>query len=128
MTTVKGFPAERAVLKRLEEMLGKRLMTGRKNRTLVVGYRSNGEEIKHEFDIVSEDRSVIGEVKSDRYSPKAHANTRLPRVLCACRYLELINAPRKLLILTDQKMYEKIKHDLDGLVKNNIEIMHVELS
>src|SRR5437016_3707192 len=74
---LKGLEAEKIVRKNLEKVF-KRLLS---KRTLVVGVRSSGEEIKHEFDLVSEDKSIVGEVKSDKYTEKHHENTRLPRIL-----------------------------------------------
>ncbi|MBL7186208.1 MAG: hypothetical protein ISS70_07760 [Phycisphaerae bacterium] len=123
----KGFDDERKVRNRIEEELQKKFYTGRNDRTLTVGHRSNGEAIKHEFDIVSEDKSIIGEVKSDKYTKKAHANTRFPRILAACRYLEIIPAARKMLIFTNEKTYKVMQHDLDGLISSDIEIIHINV-
>jgi len=125
-TIPKGFVAERIVRKLLEDKFQKKFYTRRRDRTLIVGHRSNGEEIKHEFDLVSEDKSIIGEVKSDKYTKKAHSNTRLPRMLAACRYLELIKAKKKLFVLTNEEMHEIIKHDLDGLINPDIKIIYID--
>ena len=126
-TNPKGFDAERKVRKRLEERFQKKLYTGRNDRTLIVGHRSNGEAIKHEFDIVTEGKSIIGEVKSYKYTKKAHANTRFPRVLEACRYLEMIPAARKMLVFTNKETYKVMQHDLDGLISSDIEIIHINV-
>jgi len=123
----KGFPAERKVRNRLERKFKKKFYTKRTDRTLIVGHRSNGEAIKHEFDLVSEDKRVIGEVKSDKYTKKAHANTRFPRVLAACRYLEMIPAEKKMLVFTNEETYKVMQHDLDGLINSEIEIIHINL-
>lgn len=122
----KGFVAERIVRDLLGDRFQKKFYTKRGDRTLIVGHRSNGEEIKHEFDLVSEDKSIIGEVKSDKYTKKAHSNTRLPRMLGACRYLELVKAKKKLLVLTNKEMHEIMKHDLDGLINSDIEIIYFD--
>jgi len=121
-----GLEAERIVRNRLEYKLQKKFYTKRRDRTLIVGHRSNGEEIKHEFDLVSEDKSIIGEVKSDKYTKKHHSNTRLFRMLGACKYLELVKAKKKLLVLTNKKMHEVIKHDLDGLINPDIKIIYFD--
>jgi hypothetical protein len=123
----KGLVAERIVRNILEENVKKHFYTRRKDRTLIVGYRSNGEAIKHEFDLVSEDKTIIGEVKSDKYTKKHHSNTRLFRILGACKYLELIKTEKKVLILTDKEMHEIIKHDLDGLISPAIEIIFINI-
>jgi len=125
-TMPKGLVAERIVRNLLEDKFQKKFFTKKKDRTLIVRHRSNGEEIKHEFDLVSEDKSIIGEVKSDKYTKKHHSNTRLPRMLGACRYLELIKAKEKLLVLTNKEMYEIIKHDLDGLISPDIKIIYID--
>ncbi len=126
-TAPKGLVAERMVRNLLEEKFQKKFYTRRKDRTLIVGYRSNGEEIKHEFDLVSEDKNIIGEVKSAKYTKKHHSNTRLFRILGACKYLELVKAKKKLLVLTNKKMHEIIKHDLDGLITPNIEVSYMDI-
>jgi hypothetical protein len=123
----KGLEAERVVRNALETALQMKFFKKRKERTLVVAVRSNGEEIKHEFDLVSQNRRIVGEVKSDKYTEKHHRNTRLFRILGACKYLELIKADRKLLALTNKEMHEKIKHDLDGLISKDIEIIYVNI-
>lgn len=123
----KGLAAERLVRDLLADKFQKKFYTGRTDRTLIVGQRSNGELIRHEFDLVSEDKSIIGEIKSDKYTKKAHVNTRLPRILGACKYLEMIPAEKKMLILTNEEMYKVMKHDLDGLISLDIEIMYINL-
>lgn len=125
--TPMGFIAERMVRSLLGEKFKKRFYTGRIDRTLVVGQRSNGELIKHEFDLVSEDKTIIGEVKSDKYTKRAHSNTRFFRILGVCKYLEMIAAEKKMLILTNEEMYKVMKHDLDGLISSDIEIIHINL-
>ena len=123
----KGFDAERKVRNILKNKFQKKFYTKRTNRTLIISHRSNGETIKHEFDLVSEDKSIIGEVKSYKYTKKAHANTRFPRTLEACRYLEMITAEKKVLVLTNEKTYKVMQHDLDGLISSDIEIIHINV-
>lgn len=122
----KGFEAERIVRERLQRKLRKRFYTGGRDRTLIVAYRSNGKEIRHEFDLVSEDKSIVGEIKSDKYTEKAHRSTRLPRMLMACRYLELVKAKKKLFVLSNKEMYEVLKRDLDGLISPEIQIIYCD--
>jgi hypothetical protein len=124
---LKGLAAEKVVREKLGKLIRRDFLKKREERTLVVGRRSNGEEIKHEFDLVSDDKSIVGEVKSDKYTEKHHANTRLPRILGACRFLELIKAERKILVLTNKTMHQKIRSDLDGLIKSDIEIIHMNI-
>ncbi len=124
----KGFVAERMVRSILEKKLNKIFYTRRTDRTLIVGQRSTGELISHEFDLVSEDKTIIGEVKSDKYTKKAHGSTRFFRILGACKYLEMIKAKKKILVLTEKEMYKVMKHSLDGVINPDIEIIHINLN
>ncbi len=120
-----GFVVERMIRNKFEKKFRKKFYTRRSDRTLVVGKRSTGELIKHEFDLVSEDKSIIGEVKSYKHTKKAHGNTRFPRIVCACKYLEMIKAKKKMLILTDKETHKVMKYDLDGIINSDIEIVHM---
>ena len=128
ISTPKGFVAERMARDILEKKLNKKFYTRRTDRTLIVGKRSTGELIRHEFDLVSEDKSIVGEIKSDKYTKKAHGSTRFFRILGACKYLEMIKAEKKILVLTEKEMHKVIKHDLDGVINSNIEIIHINLN
>jgi len=81
----------------------------------------------HEFDLASDDCSIVGEVKSDKYTEKGYATIRFPRAILACRYLELVEATKKLMVFTDRKFYQRFKQDADGLLIDNIEIRLVEI-
>lgn len=78
----------------------------------------------HEFDFVSPDQKIVGEIKSYKYTKKAQANTRLPRVMMDCWYLSLVKAEIKLLVLTDEKFYEEFKKDSDGLLPPSIKVCY----
>ena len=77
---IRGFEAEKIVRMKLAASLQVKFAYSMTERILVVAYRSTGKPVKHEFDLVSEDKRIIGEVKSYKYTKKAHSNTRLPRV------------------------------------------------
>jgi hypothetical protein len=126
-SNLKGLEAEKKVRIILERKFRKKFYTRRIDRTLIIGHRSNGEAIKHEFDLVSENQSIIGEVKSDKYTKKAHHNTRFPRILAACKYLEMFPAEKKLLIFTNEKTYKVMQHDLDGLISSDLEIIYINI-
>lgn len=125
---IRGFLAEKIARRKLEKQLQAKFAVGRSNRTIVVAYRSNGQPVNHEFDLVSENGQILGEIKSDKYTQRAHANTRLPRMLLACRYSELASARRKLFVLTNRQMYERLKIDLGGIVDSQIEILFVDVN
>jgi hypothetical protein len=111
---------EEKVRKILSKKYGKSLT----KRKLIVAYRSDGKPVKHEFDIVSADEMIVGEVKSDKYTKKAYHNTRFPRLLTACFYLNKTEAKKKLLVLTNETLYDHFKKDMDGLI-SDIEIMNI---
>jgi thiamine kinase-like enzyme len=124
---ISGFVAERRARERLQRELRVEFASSRADRTLIVGHRSTGEAIKHEFDLVSSDGRIVGEIKSDKYTKRAQASTRLPRMLAASKYLELVSAERKLLVLTNRRMHKILKHDLDGIINKQIEVCYVDV-
>lgn len=99
-------------------------VTFNKRRLTLEKRKRDGSPKKHEFDIVSPDRQIVGEIKSYKYTPKAQANTRLPRVMMDCLYLSLVSAKTKLMVLTDKEFYDKFKEDSDGLLPEEIKIIH----
>ena len=115
-------PSEKEDIAReiLKRELGKRL----EKRTLRVGPL----EVPHEFDLVSEDGGVVGEVKTDGYDRKTFRTTRFPRAMLACRYLELANAPTKLVVFTDSGFYENFVKEARGLLLKPITAFCVSLS
>ncbi len=102
---------------KVRELLGKEFGVGfiKKRLSLRTG-------ILHEFDLVSHDGKIVGEVTSAKHTEKAYPNTRFPRAMLACRYLEMVDAERKLMIFTDKQFYENFKEDSQGLLFGNIEI------
>jgi len=115
---------------RIREILSRELNTHVRKGKLVIGYRSDGSAIVHEFDIVAktEEGLIIGEVKASRYGTEARfITTKFHRVLTACVYLGKVKAVRKLLILTERKFYERFKEESDGLIDNDIELRLMEL-
>jgi hypothetical protein len=115
---------------RIREILSREFNTQVRKGKLVIGYRSDGSAIVHEFDIVAktEEGLIIGEVKASRYGTEARfITTKFHRVLTACLYLGKVKAARKLLILTERKFYERFKEQSDGLIDNDTEVRLIEL-
>ena len=85
---------------------------------------------KHEFDLVAQtqDGRIVGEIKTDKHTDKGYLTTRFPRAMLACRYLELVDAKKKLMVFTDEQFYQRFEQDSEGLLMDNIEIMLVKLS
>jgi len=124
----KGHSAEEAVRKVLE----RELRTPLHKRKLTIGKKSNGEEIKKEFDLVSDDEKIIVEVKSfklgnEKTKKRGYTTTRKWRLIGACFYLGKVKkAKKRILALTDRELFKQFRDDMDGLL-NNIEIRYVPL-
>jgi len=118
-------PAEKEALVRntLSQMYP--VLLEKKNLPSRIG-RSDGSVKWLEFDLVSEDGKIVGEVKSQRYNHKARGNTLIPRAMLDCHRLGLVEAERKLMIFTDRAYYEAFREDSDGLIEG-IEILLVEV-
>lgn len=89
-----------------------------KKRKLVVGYDSKNKPQIHEFDLVSDDMSVIGEIKSGKKSRGNYLGA-----LTDCFLLTKIEAKKKLLILTDKEFYTYFKVYSEGIIPSNIDVM-----
>lgn len=105
---------ERLVRRRLEKMFGVRLQ----KRKLVVGYDSNGKPQIHEFDVVSDDMSIIGEIKSGKCTGSNYNSA-----LVDCLYLSKVKTKSKMLILTNREFYEHFKDKSEGIIGKDICVM-----
>lgn len=103
---------ERVVGKRLGEMYG----TQFRKRKLIIGNRSKGEPQIHEFDLVSENGNIVGEVKSGMRS-----RTNYNLALVDCFYLSKIKANVKLMVFTDKELYNYFRDKSRGLVSDNVQ-------
>lgn len=106
--------AERLIRDFLERMFGISL----EKRRLVIGYDSRNKPQIHEFDVVADDLSIVGEIKSGRKSRGNYL-----RALSDCLFLTKIKARKKLLILTNKEFYAYFKVRSEGVIPNNIELM-----
>lgn len=111
---MKPSDTERLIRSFVGEMLGVSL----KKHKLVIGYDSKNKPQIHEFDLVSDDMSIIGEIKSGR---KSRGN--FLGALSDCLFLTKVKAKKKLLILTDKEFYAHFKVRSEGVVSKNIEII-----
>jgi hypothetical protein len=71
----------------------------------------------HEFDFVSDDGNIVGEIKSTAKDYKP--------VLADCVYLSKIEARKKLIILTNSQFYRLFKRKYEGAIPNDIEVMFI---
>ena len=95
-----------------------------KRRLTLQRKKHDGSAKRHEFDLVSPDQRIVGEVKSYKYTRKAQANTRFPRMMLDCWYLTLVKADIKLMILTDETFYKEFQKNSNGLLPPSIKIFH----
>ncbi len=102
---------EHIARKKLEEMLGVSLP----KRKLVVGYDSKRFPKIHEFDLVSDDKQIIGEITS---TTRAFDGT-----LRNCIFLSKIKAKKKILVLTDKKFYESFRLKYEGILSRDVEVL-----
>ena len=113
---------------KVRNILSKRLRKELTKQRLVIGSRSSGELIKRAFDVVSNDLSVIGEIKSSKMtSENAYTSTRKWRLFGDCLFLRKCKAKKKLFVLTDKKLYLRFKKDSDGLIDKKIEIIYIPI-
>ena len=105
---------ERIIRYFLEKMFGVSL----KKRKLVIGYDSKNKPQIHEFDIVSDDMDIVGEIKSGRKSRSNYIGA-----LSDCLLLDRVKAEKKLLILTNKDFYGYFKEKSEGVISHNIEII-----
>lgn len=105
--------------KKLEEMFGALLP----KRKLIIGYDSEGFPKLHQFDLVSKDLRILGEIKSGRNIAMTFKGA-----LNDCFYLSKVEAKRKVLVLTDKGFYTYFKEKADGLIPNDIEVIFVQVS
>jgi len=112
----------------VRQVLGKKLNTSFEKKKLLIGYKSNGTLKEHEFDLVSSDGKIIGEVKTFKpLKGGGRPSGKIDTTFQACYLLEKVIAQRKLLVLTDKKFYEIFKKESDGIVSKDIEILHVSV-
>lgn len=83
---------------------------------------------QHNFDVVSEDRMIIGGIKanSPRGDGKAGGGV-INSVFTELYFLSLVKAKKKLLILTNKGFYELFKKRSSGQVLPDTEIIYCQL-
>lgn len=83
----------------------------------------------HKFDIVSLDKSIIGDIKSSqiRKNGKVGAGT-IKSAFFDIYMLTLIKAKKKIMVFTDTEFYNLFKRRSVGKIPPDIEIILIELS
>jgi len=110
---------EQRVREALEEEFGRKLP---KRRVSIGNYT-------HEFDLFSEDGTVVGEVKSGRDLDRNNKikSYRFAELCLDCLYLMSVKAQKKLFVLTNKEMFDAFKRMIVGLPIKHIEFKLVEL-
>ncbi len=106
---------ERIARKKLEEMFGISLP----KRKLVVGYDPKNFPKIHEFDLVSDNRQIVGEITS---TTRAYDSA-----LRNCVFLSKIEAEKKILVLTNKKFYQSFRSKYEGILPRGVEVLLLNL-
>ena len=92
-----------------------------------VGRRADGGVRQHLFDLVAENRSLIGEIRTYTMGESGGRPAgKFAHCYAACLFLFRSKARRKVLILTDQAFFARFSRESEGLVEG-IEIIHVPI-
>lgn len=111
------------VRRRLEAVEGQPLPQGR----VGVGRKDDGTQRLHTFDLVSENRGVVGEVRTYTLGDSAGRPAgRFAHCYAACLFLFRTRAKRKILVLTDHAFWSRFRREGEGLLEG-IEVIHVPI-
>ncbi|CAA9589570.1 MAG: hypothetical protein AVDCRST_MAG18-4667 [uncultured Thermomicrobiales bacterium] len=111
------------VRRRVEAQEGLSLPEGR----APVGRRADGTQRQHVFDLVAENRSLIGEIRTYTLGESGGRPAgKFAHCYAACLFLFRSKARRKVLILTDRPFWSRFRRESEGLVEG-IEIIHVPI-
>jgi len=93
-----------------------------------VGRRADGGVRQHLFDLVAENRSLVGEIRTYTMGESGGRPAgKFAHCYAACLFLFRSKARRKVLILTDQVFWARFSRESEGLVEG-IEILHVPVA
>jgi len=109
--TMKPCSIEKLVREKLGEMFG----TEFRKSKLITGHDSKKRPQLHEFDLISENMDIIGEIKSGKCT-----RTNYNLALVDCLYLSKIKARTKLMVFTDKELYEYFRDNSEGVISKDI--------
>jgi len=113
--------------KRVRKILSEKYKHSFTKERLVFGTKSNGAPVLHEFDLYSEDGSIVGEVKSFSKSHDDASNSlNFDCCLADIYRLGKVKTEKKLFVLTEKEFYEYFKKKADGLV-SEVEILYIDV-
>lgn len=114
---------DKADEQRVREYLEKEFDKKLPKKRMVIGHYT------HEFDLFSQDGTIVGEVKSGKDLDRNGKIKpyRFAELCLDCLYLMSVEAPRKLFVLTNREMFDAFGKMMKGLPIKNVEIRLVEL-
>jgi len=92
-------------------------------RKLVIGYDFQKFPKTHEFDLVSDDAQIIGEIKSSKSISEASYKA----ALVDCLYLTKVQAKKKILVLTSEMFYNYFKQKASGVISSEIDVILIKI-
>jgi hypothetical protein len=110
------------VRRRLEAQEGLALPAGR----VAVGRKEDGTQRQHLFDLVAENGTIVGEVRTYTIEGSSRPSGKFAHCYAACLYLYRARARRKLLVLTDRAFWARFRREGEGLIEG-IEVIHVPI-
>jgi hypothetical protein len=113
------------VRKQLEQEFGQSF----EKQFLPIGRRADGSQATHEFDAVSADGRIVVGIKSS--SGKTRGGKRPSGKIAGAYkelyFLSLVNAERRILVLTDPEFYRIFQSDCDGKLATGLELILIPL-
>jgi hypothetical protein len=96
---------------------------------VALGRTSDGLTVYHEFDAVSEDRTVVAIIDNAPwlYGEGERDAARVSMLYHELYLLSLTTAISKLLVLTDRSTYLGFGQESDGLISKDIKLVHIAL-
>jgi hypothetical protein len=111
------------VRRRLEAQEGLALPAER----VAVGKKDDGTQRQHLFDLVAENGTIVGEVRTYTLGEgSSRPSGKFAHCYAACLYLYRARARRKLLVLTDRAFWSRFRREGEGLIEG-IEVIHVPI-
>lgn len=110
------------VRRRLEAQEGMPLPAAR----AAVGKKDDGTSRQHMFDLVAENGTLVGEVRTYTIEGSSRPAGKFAHCYAACLYLYRARARRKLLVLTDHAFWSRFRREGEGLIEG-IEVIHVPI-
>ncbi len=110
------------VRQRLEAQEGLSLPAAR----VAVGKKPDGTQRQHLFDLVAENGTIVGEVRTYTIEGSSRPSGKFAHCYAACLYLYRARARRKILVLTDRAFWSRFRREGEGLIEG-IEVIHVPI-